>query len=181
MLTLYVPAIDMFDDANQRFIKTEPVVLELEHSLVSLSKWESIFQKPFLGPDKKSKEETLGYIKATILTQEFPEDVVTWFSQKNFDDFNDYISSKMTATWFHELPGTSKSSGEVITSELIYYWMTVLNVPFECETWHLNRLLTLIKVISEKNAPKKKMPRREVQSQQRALNEARRRESATRG
>lgn len=180
MLTIIVPGVESFDDETQTFINPEDTTLVLEHSLVALSKWESQTEKSFLAPNNKTPEDTLLYIKAMCLTEDVPEDVFNRLSEENVRDVNKYIEAKMTATTFHNLP--NKPAGrEIITAEIIYHWMIALQVPFECETWHLARLFTLIKVLNAKNAPKKKVNAREAAAQQRALNAQRRQQMGTRG
>jgi hypothetical protein len=169
MLTIIVPGVEMFDDEYQEFVTKDDIVLELEHSLASLSKWESIYEKPFLGEVPKSSDELLGYIKAMTLTLNVSEKVFHKLSQDNINEINTYLDSKMTATWFSDSPNAPKTR-EIITSELIYYWMTVFNIPFECETWHLNRLFTLIRICNIKQAKPKKMSRSEIASRNRELN-----------
>lgn len=179
MLILAVSLSDeLYNEETQTFEPGPVFHLELEHSLVSLSKWESNFEKPFLGVTKKTAEETLWYIIAMSSRNVSPE-VFNRLSQKNVEDVNAYIQSKQTATWFAAEP--AKKNTEVITAELIYYWMISLNIPFECQHWHLNRLLTLIQVINEKNKPQKKMSQREIAARNRKLNAERQAKLGTTG
>lgn len=169
MLTIQVPKSEYFDEKNERFVSFPEVSFNIEHSLASLSKWESVFEKPFLSGEKKTLEETIGYIKAMTISPNVPEEVYSRLSNENFEAVNRYINARMTATWFREEPNAPKSR-EVITAEVIYYWMVALNIPFECQHWHLERLMTLIRVINQKNAPAKKMGRAEAAMQRRQLN-----------
>lgn len=180
MLTITIPDTELFNEMNQEF-ETEPgAVVELEHSLVSLSKWESKWEKPFLGPETKSTDEALGYVEAMVLTPNLPARILENLQSDHLETINDYINQKMTASWFKEDPN-KRPGREVITAEIIYYWMISLQIPFECQTWHLNRLLTLIRVCQQKNAPQKKMGRAEMIQERRRLNEERRAQYGTRG
>lgn len=180
MLSITVPGVEMFDETVQEFTTQGDVVLELEHSLVSLSKWEQKFEKPFLGKGEKTSEETLAYIKHMVLTPDIPEAVFNKLTEANFKAINDYLESKMTATWFHDPPGAPKSR-DIITSELVYYWMIVFQIPFECQYWHLNRLFTLIRVCNIKQAKPQKMSRSEVTARNRELNAQRKARLGTKG
>ena len=179
MLRLIVPGIEVFDDKTQEFATQGDVVIELEHSLVSLSKWESKFEKPFLGKAEKSTEEVLAYVEMMVLN-EVPEGIFSKLSEEYFEDINGYIEAKMTATWFNEAPGAPPSR-DVITAELIYYWMITFQIPWECERWHLNRLFTLIRVCNIKQAKPKKMSRSEIAARNRELNAQRRQQLGTKG
>lgn len=180
MLSITVPGVEMFDEVGQSFTTHGDVVLELEHSLVSLSKWEQKFQKPFLGKEAKSTEEIISYIKSMVLTPNVPEEVFDKLTQDNITAINAYIEAKMSATSFPMRPLEPRSQ-EVITSELIYYWMTVFQIPFECQHWHLNRLFTFIQVCNFKQSKPKKMGRNEIAARNRELNAQRRAQLGTKG
>ena len=179
MLKLYILGDEYLDESTNELVSPVDIVLELEHSLVSLSKWESFWCKPFLANEKKTGEETIGYIQAMLLDPDVPPETLTRLTNDHLDQVNKYIESKMTATWFSDKPGPP--SREIITAELIYYWMIQLNIPFECETWHLNRLFTLIRVCNQKNTPSKKLSRRELAERNRSLNAARKAQLQTKG
>lgn len=180
MLQLVIPAIDAFDEQSGQFITVDEQVLELEHSLIALSKWESKWCKPFISKEPKTHEETIDYIKCMTLTPDVDPAVYSLLSDDHIEQVNKYIEAPMTATTFAN-KGKGRSSSEYITNELIYYWMVALTIPFECETWHLNRLLTLIQVCNLKNQPSKKMSRQAVLNQNAMLNQARRAQSNAKG
>ena len=180
MLRITIPAVEQWDEVKQEFIYTKEQTLSLEHSLVSLSKWESKWCKPFLTKQEKTFEETLDYIKCMTITQNVDPEVYNYLTNENIKEINEYIGAPMTATYFSD-EKTSKTSREQVTAELIYYWMIALNIPFECQKWHLNRLLTLIKVCSIKNQPPKKRSKKDIMSRNAALNAARRKQLNTKG
>jgi hypothetical protein len=180
MLQITIPAVEQWDERKQEFVITKEQTLQLEHSLVSLSKWESKWCKPFLTKQEKTFEETLDYIKCMTITQNVKPEVYNYLTNKNIEEINNYIDAPMTATYFSD-EKNSKTSREQVTAELIYYWMIALNIPFECQKWHLNRLLTLIKVCNIKNQPPKKRSRKEIMSRNAALNAARRKQLNTKG
>jgi len=180
MLRITIPAVEQWDEAKQEFIYTKEQTLSLEHSLVSISKWESKWCKPFLTKQEKTFEETLDYIKCMTLTQNVDPEVYNYLTNENIKEINEYIGAPMTATYFSD-EKTSKTSREQVTAELIYYWMIAFNIPFECQKWHLNRLLTLIKVCSIKNQPPKKRSKKDIMSRNAALNAARRKRLNTKG
>lgn len=180
MLQIVIPAMEQWNELKQEFINIPEQTIQLEHSLISLSKWESKWCKVFLSKRDKTDEEIIDYIKCMTLTPNVDPDVYTRFTKHNYDQINSYIEAPMTATYFQN-DQNNKNSREQVTAELIYYWMIALNIPFECQKWHLNRLLTLIKVCNIKNTPPKKMSKRDIMSRNAALNAARRKQYNTNG
>ena len=180
MLQITIPATEQWDEKNQTFIVTKEQKLQLEHSLVSLSKWESKWCKPFLSKQEKTIEETIDYIRCMTLTQNVDPNFYNLLTNENITQVNEYIEAPMTATWFTD-DKMRKPNKEQITAELVYYWMIALNIPFECQKWHLNRLLTLIRVCEIKNQPPKKMSKGQIMSRNAALNAARREQLKTKG
>lgn len=172
MLKLTLPETEVYDESRNEFVLLPKVKLKLEHSLVSLSKWESIHKKAFMGPNQKTQEETISYIECMCLGSN-PQGLRTRLTQDQLTTINQYISDKATATTFREIPG-QQGSREVVTAEIIYYWMVAMNVPLECENWHLDKLFSLLRVISLKSAPAKKMSRNELIARNRELNAQRR-------
>lgn len=164
---------ELWDEGKLEFATTGEQVLRLEHSLVSISKWESKWCKPFLSKQEKTFEETIDYVRCMTLTQNVSQETYYRLTNTHIKQINDYIEAPMTATWFSNETGGGKSNGEQITSELIYYWMIALNIPLECQKWHLNRLLTLIRICNIKNQPPKKRSKKEIMSRNAALNAAR--------
>lgn len=180
MLQITIPAVEQWDELNQEFVYTKERKLQLEHSLISVSKWESKWCKPFLSRTDKTFEETIDYVRCMTLTTNVDSDIYSCLTSDNIREINDYIDSPMTATFFSN-DKRGGNSREIVTSELIYYWMISQNIPFECQKWHLNRLLTLIRVCNVKNAPPKKMSAQEIMSRNAALNEERKKRFNTKG
>lgn len=180
MLKITVPSGEIFDEIREEFIYTKETVLHLEHSLVSISKWESKWNKAFLGKQPKSDEEIIDYVRCMTITQNVDPFVYLVLSAENYATINTYIEAPMTATYFSEDKQTG-GKGETVTSELIYYWMLSYNIPVEFQKWHLNRLLTLIRVCNIKNSPPKKRSKREIMRHNTALNASRRKRLGSRG
>lgn len=181
MLSITIPAVEMWDESKQEFVGLEKEqTLQLEHSLVSLSKWESKWCKAFLTKKEKTREEMIDYVRCMTITQNVNPDVYNYLTNENIMQINEYIEAPMTATTISE-DKKAKGSREVVTSELIYYWMIALNIPFECQKWHLNRLITLVKVCNIKNQPPKKSSKKDLLSRNAALNAARRKQFNTTG
>lgn len=179
MLPITIPAGELFDEQSKTIISTKETELELEHSLISVSKWESKWHKPFLSKKEKTYEETLDYIRCMTLNKKVDPNVYLLLTEKNVKEINDYIYDPMTATTIHEVK-TGVSNG-IITSELIYYWMIEIGIPPEYQKWHLNRLMTLIRVCNAKRTPPKKMSQRAIMSQNAAINAARKKQFNTKG
>ncbi len=180
MLRITIPAEEFWDEVNEEFIYTKEQTLQLEHSLVSLSKWESKWCKAFLGKQDKTEEEILDYVKCMTLTQNVNPEVYKRLTAANYDAINAYIEAPMTATFFSE-DSLPKNSREIVTAELIYYWMIAFNIPVEFQKWHLNKLLTLIRVCNVKSNPPKRRSKREIMKRNAALNAARRSRLNTKG
>ena len=181
MLIIKIPETELYDEKTNRFSIVSAQELRLEHSLLSISKWESKWHKPYLDTTtyEKTNEMNLDYIKCMTITQNVPDVVYSCLTQENINEIAKYIADPMTATWFSD--EASHANSEVVTSELIYYWMTATGVPFSCEKWHINRLLTLIKICSIKNGKPKKMSQREVAARYKAINAARRAKLGSKG
>ena len=179
MLEIIIPGLELYNEETNEFTCYDDVKLELEHSLVSISKWESKWCKPFLDGKDKTLDEIVDYVRCMTISDNIESDAYDRLTEENLVVINEYIGRPMTATTFNN---EKKSTGrEIITSEIIYYWMISFNIPFECQYWHLNRLLTLIKVCNVKNNPPKKMSQKEILARNKALNDARKKELGTRG
>lgn len=179
MIEIVIPDMELYDETKNEFITTKGQSLILEHSLVSVSKWESKWHKPFLTKDVKTIDETIDYIKCMTITQNVKSKMYSMINNDNIIKIKKYIDDEMTATTFNVSSKTKNN--EIITSELIYYWMISFNIPFECQKWHLNRLLTLLNVCKLKNEPPKKMSRSELISRNSAINEARKKALNSKG
>lgn len=181
MLTITIPSAEFWDEKSERFIYLKEQTLKLEHSLVSLSKWESKWGKPFLSKETKTYEETIDYIRCMTLTQNVHPDVYQRITKANIDAVNKYVAASLTASTVREEKGTSINSRKRITSELIYYWMISYNIPFECQKWHLSRLLMLIRICEAKNKPPKKRSQRDLYKHHNELNAANRKRFNSKG
>lgn len=183
MITLKIKGRELFDEKTQSFIQTEDTILELEHSLVSISKWEAKYKRPFISKEQKTREEILNYIKFMTITQNVDDAIYNCLDYKAYNAIQNYLEDTQTATWFTERPGARRggSTGEQITSELVYYWMVAYRIPFETQYWNFNRLMTLIRICSVKQEAPKKRGRRDILNQQSALNAARRKRLGTKG
>jgi hypothetical protein len=180
MLKVTIPEIELYDEDKNEFFTSKRQELQLEHSLVSLSKWESKWCKPFFSKEKKCREEYIDYIRCMTLTQNVDPEVYNFITPEILKQIENYIDAPMTATTFNDRD-QARGNRETITSEIIYYWMIAYEIPFECQKWHLNRLLTLIRVCSIKNGPQKKMSKKDIYSRNSALNAARRQQFNTKG
>lgn len=175
MLKLNVPDTEYFDEKNNEFVSVKGQTLMLEHSLISLAKWESKWKTPFLSNDDKTYAQMLDYIRCMTTNNVVDDRIYMALSNEHILAVKDYINDAMTATWFNDKSqnGTKSFGKKVITAEILYYDMIALQIPFECQKWHLNRLITLIRVCEIKNSPPKKMGKNELMRRNRALNAAR--------
>lgn len=179
MLRMEIPKEECYDEENNEFFYSDEIVLELEHSLSSISKWESKWHKPFLDPNLKlSIEEFKSYVKY-MNNKEISDEAISRLTSSQIDEIETYMEDKATATWFTSNEN-DQISREIITSEILYYQMIYLGIPFECQYWHINKLITLIRVCSLKRNGKK-MPQGEILQRNRELNEARKAKMNTKG
>ena len=184
MLEIKISGGKYWDENAEIFYDIPGAVLKLEHSLISISKWEAKWKKPFASADKKTYEETIDYIKCMTITPNVSDDIYRCMDDETIDKITAYIEDPMTATWFSDsqMNNSNKRIGsEVVTSELVYYWMFSFNIPIELEKWHFNRLMTLIKIFSIKNQEPKKMSRAELAARNRSLNAQRLKKYKTKG
>ncbi len=180
MLKLVVQGEEIYDKAANLFTEVGNFEVELEHSLLSLSKWESKYEKPFLSKDKMNAEEVLYYIQCMVVGEDITEEMARHIIAEHSEKVNWYINSTQSATTFGAMP-TKRGPGEVITSELIYYWMVAFTIPSQYEAWHLNRLFSLIRICNAKNETPKKKSRAQMAQENKELNDRRRAELGTRG
>ena len=180
MLQIVIPALEYWDEEKERFVSEKEQVLQLEHSLISLSKWESKWCKSFLSTKELSREENMDYIRCMTITKNVSPDTYRRLTNQHIEQINEYIKAPMTATTFREGRG-AKGRKRIITAELIYYWMVAFNMPVEFQKWHLNRLLTLIRVCEIENSPKKKQSANDILRENAALNAARKAQLKTKG
>lgn len=179
MLKIEVPDKEFYDNKTETFFTIKGDFLLLEHSLKAISNWESKWKKPFLVDTPKTVEESIDYIRCMTLNDVDPQ-IYTILPNSVMPKVQKYIETEQTATTIID-HSPRRARREVITSELIYYWMFSQQVPLECETWHLSRLITLLQICSIKNAPGKKMKNKEVANQYRSLNAARKKSLGTSG
>jgi len=174
-----IPSQELFVPPD-RFVYTKETTIKIEHSLVAIAKWEAKWHVPFLDAGtEKTNEMMIDYIRCMTISQNVDPSVYDNIPSSVLLEINEYIDDPMTATWFKDTKKSSK--GEIVTNELVYYWMIAQNIPMECAKWHFNHLMTLIRVCSEKNAPQKKMSKKDILSQNKALNAARRKASGSKG
>lgn len=181
MKTITIPEMETFDEETGRFHKIKEQKLVLEHSLVSISKWESKWKKPFIHQEQLPINELRDYVRCMTLTQNVNPEVYDFIPMDILNEVVAYMNEQQTATWFSDVQDRKSRTGEMITSELIYYWMTAANIPKECEKWHFSRLMTLIRIAGEKNQPPKKMKKNDIYKQNHALNAIRRAKMKSRG
>lgn len=188
MLEIIIPEqhYEPYDEINEEFlpkIDIKETKLQLEHSLISISKWEEKWHKPFFTNSDKTHEEMTDYIRCMTLTHNIDPLVYYWIPKDVLNKIMKYIEDPMTATWFRNdsLIGAQKSSNETVTAEIIYYWMISLSIPIEFQKWHLNKLLTLIKVIDRKTSKPKKVDKMAAARERAALNAKRRAQYNSKG
>lgn len=180
MLELFVPGAEWWDERREMFFYTKDQTLRLEHSLVSVSKWESKWEKPFLDEPVRNREESIDYVRCMCLTQNVDPLVFEGLTDAHLEMIDRYINARMSATTFASISNV-KAPAQKITSELIYYWMILYQVPMEAQKWHLNRLLNLIRICEIKSSPPKKMSPKEIQERNERLNEERKKKWKTKG
>lgn len=183
MIQITIPPVELYNDETSEFItlSSKPTKIQLEHSLISLKKWESKWHKPFLAKGDKTAEETFDYIRCMTLTPNINPELYRYIPAAEMRRVAEYINDPMTATWFREQKSGRPGKQEVITAEVLYYYMITMQIPFECQKWHLNQLLTLIRVIGIKNSPKKKRSASDILTENARLNAMRKAQLGTKG
>ncbi len=187
MLEITIPEqhYEFFDESKEEFlppVDVKETKIQIEHSLISLKKWEQKWHKPFLSEDEKTYEEIIDYVRCMTLNHGIDPNVYNYIPKNVIEDIIEYIKEPMTATWFKDdLSSSTRSSREAITAEIIYYWMIALSIPIEFEKWHLNQLFTLIKVVNIKNGKQTKMDPRTAAKERAALNKIRREKYKSKG
>lgn len=181
MIRISTPSGEYYDDVRQEFVTVVGQTVLLEHSLRSLAKWEARWKKPFLSKKEKTRAETIDYVRCMAVTPGVDPSIFETLTSENLAQISQYINNPMTATTFSDRDQNKRPSREIVTAELIYYWMVALQIPFECQDWHLNRLLTLIHVCEIKNQPKKKINQKQAASERTRLNRARKAQLGTTG
>lgn len=183
MLEIHVQPAEFYDEVSNEFVNVPEATLRLEHSLVSISKWEMHWKKPFLKtfskPNGYTRAELIDYVRCMTINQNVPVEAYIGLTAKEFEQVNAYINDERTATTFHDTGAAPNR--QVVTSELIYYWMTAYQIPWEAQKWHLSRLLTLIRICNIKNSKDKKMSPSAIRAKNRALNAQRRKALGTSG
>lgn len=180
MLEITIPKFELYDEGNNEFLEIGPYNLSMEHSLVSISKWESKWHKPFIGQDNLSNEEVVDYFRCMTITKNVNPIAYSYLSSDNIKKINEYIDDPMTGTTFYEFLPERSEDKKKISSEEIYSKMILLEIPFECEKWHINRLLTLIRVCNLDRSDKK-MTKMETMKAYQKLNAERRKNLKTKG
>ena len=181
MLSINIKSRELFDERTSEFITVKGGTLKLEHSLVSISKWESEWKIPFLSKKPKAKEQIDDYIRCMSVNGDPDPILIASISSKDKNRIIDYIDEKQTATWFTNLDDKRNTQSDIITSERIYYWMIAYQIPHEYEKWHLSRLLTLIEICNRENTPPKKMSQAEIIARNKVLNAERKARLHSRG
>lgn len=179
VLEITIPQTSLYDEVNNLFIDVDEQKLTLKHSLVSVAKWEARWHTPFLDKKNKTYEQTIDYIRCMTLNKNVDQSVYKAITNDIIEKVDSYINDSMTAVVFKK--DDSSNGSEIVTAELVYYWMTALNIPYECRKWHFNRLITLIRVCNIKNSPDKKMSKRQTASHYKELNKARRKKYNSKG
>lgn len=179
MITIVIPERELFDGRSNEFVTFPEAKLVLEHNLISVSKWEMKWKKPFLTDAQKTAEEVIDYVRCMTINEGVPDNAYNRLTRANIQEIEQYLSQPMTATTINRRG--KRGSKRVITSELIYCWMIQLGIPKEFEEWPLNRLMVLIEVCNIESQPKQKMSKKDQASLYRSQNAARRARTGSKG